>query len=361
MVVSLALNHRVVPSLFTNLRSVDAKLVPSDLLDALESYCLTLDAQAARLKRHLFELLDALCERGVDAVPFKGPMLGVLLSDVAGKRSPGDLDLLVRPQHVPAVRKLLEDLGYHDAGQGANAPALNDAQRRLYEHYQCEYQYARESDGMVVEPHWELCQRPLALDLDYLGMLDRARPVSVEGRSVLSLTPEDLLVALAVHGAKHQWQRLVWARDVAGLLTAFPSIDLGRVLDAAGRKGHRRVVLLSLNVARDLGGATLPPAASESVESDVNLVGLMDEIRGQLFDTEAVEPRNDRVEPFRLKFRERRLDRLKYTARTVFSPRRLHLEAAQLPAALSWAYYPLKVGIDYAVAPAWRALNRLKG
>ena len=90
-------------------------------------------------------------------------------------------------------------------------------------------------------------------------------------------------------------------------------------------------------------------------------IGLMDEIRGQLFDTEAVEPRNDRVEPFRLKFRERRLDRLKYTARTVFSPRRLHLEAAQLPAALSWAYYPLKVGIDYAVAPAWRALNRLKG
>lgn len=334
-------------------------LVPDDVLTALADYCAHLDSEVARLQSQLFVLLDALAARGVAAVPFKGPMLGHELAAAIGKRSPGDLDLLVGAQDVATVRDVLEAHGYCDAGQGVRAGVMTEAQRRIYERHQCEYQYTRDSDQTVVEPHWGLSQRPLAIDVDYCGMLDRARSVPVAGRHVLSLTPEDLLVALAVHGSKHQWQRLSWIRDLAGVLMVYPNLALDQVLEAATARGCRRLLLLSLAVAQEFGGVAVRTDIAAVLASDKNLVSLQDDIRAQVFDSQAPEPRNDRIELFRFKLRERASDRTKYVVRTIFSPRREHLETVRLPAGLSWGYWVLKLGIDYAFAPAWRTYHRI--
>ena len=133
----------------------------------------------------------------------------LLYGDIAF-RSPGYLDILVRRESVADVqpnsrRRIV------DADGPANLP-LTPAQRRIYEHYQCEYQYTRVADEVVVEPHWELSQRPMAIEADYPGMLDRAQPRAVGGRTVPALSPDDLLVALCVHGTKHEWERLAWVR-----------------------------------------------------------------------------------------------------------------------------------------------------
>ena len=54
---------------------------------------------------------------------------------------------------------------------------------------------------MVVEPHWAFSQRALAIDLDCEKMYARAQPTVLAGRNVQSLTPGDLLLTLAIHGA----------------------------------------------------------------------------------------------------------------------------------------------------------------
>jgi hypothetical protein len=348
------------PALLDALERADASLVPGELRTALRSHCDVLRAQSHANLEELAALVDALAARGVIAVPFKGPLLSELIFGDAGQRSAGDIDLLIRPKDIRGACAVLEAQGYQDAGQGQGASPLTDVQRRLYEAFQCEYQYTREADDMVVEPHWNLSQRPLVIDVDYLGMLDRAQPVTLSGRSVLALASDDLLVALCIHGAKHRWQRLAWIRDVAGVLAAFPDIDLQRVLEQARARGYARLLLLSLAVAREYAAAPLPADMVRIIKSDRTLVGLMDDIGRSLFDVAAAEPRNDRIEPFRLRIRERWSDRLRYVARTLTTPRRHHLEMVSLPAALSWGYYPLKLGIDYALLPVWQVIKWTK-
>jgi hypothetical protein len=358
--VAMALHHRLASPLRDALFAADCSLVPEDLLTALVAHCDVLEQLGRAVLTELWDLLAALERAGVTAVPFKGSLLGELLFANASLRAPGDIDILIHPKDTRIVRGVLESRGYRDAGQGPGAAPLSGVQRAIYERFQCEYQFARDRDHMVVEPHWELSQRPLAIDVDYLGMLDRARPVTLCGRATVTLAPEDLLVALSVHGWKHQWPRLAWVRDVAGVLHAFPEIDLQRVLAQARARGYERLVLLSLGVARRYAGSQLPSEITRAIEFDRPLVGLMSHIDRRLFDLSAAEPRNDRIDGFRLRMRERWSDRVRYVIRTVTSPRRNHLETVDLPHSLRWGYYPLKLGIDYAILPAWNVLKHGK-
>jgi hypothetical protein len=55
--------------------------------------------------------------------------------------------------------------------------------------------------------------------------------------------------------------------------------------------------------------------------------------------------------------RERWRDRLRYVGRTLISPRRHHLELVALPRHLRWGYFVVKLGLDFAVTPAWKAFK----
>jgi hypothetical protein len=352
-VVRLTLAHRMAPALLTALGPSAQAQVPGDVLHALRVHCQRLRHQSGALVRELFDVLGALEERSVVATPFKGPLLGELLFGEAAARTPGDLDLLVHHGDVTAVRETLQARGYVDADQRPDMPPLSDVQRRMYERYQCEYLFVRARDEMAIEPHWDLSQRPLALDVDYGGMLDRAGPVRFGGRTVSSLAPPDLLIALCVHGAKHQWERLAWIRDVAGVLAKWPDLDLEAVVERARRQGYARLLLLSFAVVRECAEVALPGAVRQAIAADPAIAVLVRRIVDGLFLDHRTEPRNDRVDSFRLQLRERWSDRMRYTWRTRLTPRRYHLELVALPGRLCWLYYPLKWGTDFAVAPAW--------
>lgn len=353
-VIELTLRHRMAPALLVALERADAAVVPSDILAALRDHCTTLRRQSRALVAELFALLDALDARSIAAIPFKGPLLGELLFGDAGLRSPGDLDLLVRHADVDAVRDVLEGRGYVDADQRLGTPSMTPTQRRMYEQFQCEYLYIRDSDAVVVEPHWGLSQRPLAIDVDYAAMLDRAAPAELGGRSVLVLDPADQLLALCIHGAKHRWNCLAWIRDVAGAIRKYPGQDLDACVAQAGRFGCERILLLGLALAGDCAQAPLPPLVVQAIEAARGLARLREEVIAGLFAPAKPEPRNDRIDRFRLRMRERWTDRARYVARTWTTPRRHHIETVALPSSLSWAYRPLKMVLDYAVLPLWQ-------
>jgi hypothetical protein len=77
----------------------------------------------------------------------------------------------------------------------------------------------------------------------------------VPGRGLL---PEANLLCLSAHGAKHLWERLGWACDVAELLRAEPALDWAETLRQANANGLRRVVLSAGLLAKELLGAPLP-------------------------------------------------------------------------------------------------------
>lgn len=357
-VIQLALRHRMAPALLAALEAADSRLVPVDLFESLRTHCDALREQSRQSLGELLELLSALDRQGVRAVPFKGPLLGEMLFGDAGHRAPGDLDILVRRDQVAVVRDVLEGRGYVDADLAPGTPHMTAVQRQMYERFQCEYQFIRASDSMVVEPHWGLSQRTLAIDVDYAGMLDRARPTTLAGGPVLTLSAEDLLLALCIHGAKHRWERLAWIRDVAALLAVSPDLDLMACLDQARHSGCSRILLLGVSVAERCAGARLPDTLSEAIAADGMVGRLTDDVEKGLFAPYEPLPWNDRLDAFRLRMRERWADRARYVARTWLTPRRPHIEMFDLPGPLRWAYVPVKVGLDYAILPIWGLIKR---
>ena len=155
--------------------------------------------------------------------------------------------------------------------------------------------------------------------------------------------------------------RLGWVRDVGALLAQHPELDFEKILAWARAGGYLRVILLSLVAARDGASVRLPDPVCRAVDADRAVAGLWQEVLGSVLDIARPEPRNDRIDRFRWTMRERWRDRISYGMLTLCSPRRHHVELVALPRALSWGYYAIKRGIDFALRPLWAALGALKG
>jgi len=352
--ISLALHHGVAPALFTTFAEPSThSLVPAEIQTALRHYCDTARERNAYLASELRAILSALEGKEIPALPFKGALLAEMLYGDQGQRQPGDLDFLVRLRDVTRACDVLVSRGYRD--RYASSVAMTPIQDGVYRRYQCEYQFIRDRDGAVAEPHWAFAPRMHAVDLDYEAQFSRARKTMFAGAPVSTHAPEDLLLLLCVHGAKHEWERLKWIRDVAAMLER--SADLGLDIDLAvaraREQGCARLLLLGMEVAHRLLGAPLSPNIHEAIGNDRAVSPLADDVTAQLFMRDRPELNDVWVRGFAFKLHEGAANRARYVARTLLLPRREHIEMVALPAWLAWLYYPLRWGHDYVALPLW--------
>jgi len=74
-----------------------------------------------------------------------------------------------------------------------------------------------------------------------------------------SLAPEDLLVFLCIHGAKHFWCSLHWLCDLARLIDR-SALDWDAVMEYSRARRVSRTVSAGLLLAADVLGAGVPPS-----------------------------------------------------------------------------------------------------
>src|SRR5690606_15715096 len=133
-----------------------------------------------------------------------------------------------------------------------------------------------------LELHWALAMRhPLgALTLDALR--EGAGTVELEGLRARTFAPEDLTLALCLHGARHMWERLAWLCDLRELLRC-ARLDWDRLLARASRCGGRRVLLLGLHLAGRQLDAPLPETVRALAAADPAVPRLAEEALAQMF------------------------------------------------------------------------------
>jgi hypothetical protein len=349
--IERALHHGVAPALATGLAAAPPDLVPADIQDGLKTYCDSARARNAALTVELHAILAALAADGIQALPFKGPLLTEMLYGDLGQRAPGDLDFLVRRRDVTRSCDHLVARGYRDAHR--SSVVMTAVQHEVYRRYQCEYQFVRDSDGMVVEPHWAFAQRMWAVAFDYEAQFARARPGTLAGVTLATQAHEDLLLLLCVHGAKHEWARLVWIRDVATLLDRY-DLDSELALRRAREQGCARMLLVGVEVAHRLLGARVSAGLRRAIDDDPLASSLATDTVAGLFTNDREEPSNRRITRFVFRVHDDGVARARYVLRTLLMPRRDHIEMVALPAALAWLYYPLRWAHDYVALPLWR-------
>lgn len=350
----LALDHAVLVLVFRTLDALAPDLVPGDVAEAARAYAAEQRARNERLVDELVTIVTSLDEAGVPAVPFKGPLLAEqAYGDVALRRF-RDLDFLIPVSGIDACYATLERLGYRGTHE------LTPAQARAFRAYAGEDILFHDTSGTAIEPHWAFAPHTLAIDLDYEALWRRMRPATLRGTRILTLSPEDTLLALAIHGGKEQWIRLQWICDFAETVRRHASADWSAIIERARSQGCLRHLVVALTLARDLLVLDVPREAAAAVAGDPAGTELARRLALALFDAGNEPPSIYRVTALRCRLRERWRDRLAHAWRTMTTPRVQHYRMLRIPDALFAFYRPAKLVHDYLLLPLWLMLAPLR-
>ncbi len=195
-------------------------------------------------------MVELLGRHGIEVIAYKGPALAASLYGSPEKRSFRDLDLLVPEAELFRVQELLVERGYQAT------PSLTPEQTAQLIREGYHLQFLRAEDRVLLEVHWRVSSRYFA-ELDMAELRQRRREGFVLGRRIYSLAPEDQLVCLAVHAARHHWDCLGYAVDLTALLHVNGTADWEYGCRLAQRSGTLRRVQLALLLCAELLDSTV--------------------------------------------------------------------------------------------------------
>jgi len=337
----LAEHHGIVPLAAFNLiehgRGEPGRGLPPEIERSLRSayeanlrHSLWFAAELARIMQHLEH-------RQLRAVPYKGSVLAQSLYRDLGLRSFSDLDFLISSKDLERAKRALAEIGYRPSAN------LKPAVERFWLRKGNERAFDSAAGKNLVELQWALVPHFYAVDLRVEDLLARAGRTVVGGCEMPCLSPEDSLLVLCLHAAKHLWSRLIWLSDIAETLRT-QTIDYSRVFSQARSRGIARILGISFWLVKNVLRAELPKPAEEMIAADLRVPALGREFaerlaRGAAYDFESTEY-------FRLilKLRERRADRLRYMWRLVWTPGTGDIAAVRLPEALFPCYRIVRMG-----------------
>jgi len=342
----LAEHHGVLPLAASNLlkyRSAESgRGLPPEIERSLRSAYETNLRRSLWFSAELARVMQHFERRQLRVIPYKGLALAQALYRDVGLRSFSDLDFLISPGDFERAKQALAEIGYGPAGD--LAPAIERLWLRIG--------YERSFDGAagknLVELQWGVLPHFYAVDLHRAdmrmdGLLERAGGTMVGGREVPCLSPEDSLLVLCLHSAKHLWTRLLWLSDIAGSVR-LPMIDYALLFSRARELGIMRILGVSCWLVKNVLRGELPAPIEEMIATDPEVAVLGAEFANRL--ARGAEYDFESTEYFRLimKLRERRSDRWRYLGRLVWTPGAGDVAAVSLPETLFPLYRIVRIG-----------------
>jgi hypothetical protein len=326
----IAVHHGVMPLVCHHLSGSFVDAVPQVVLRQLQERFRANSVRNLILTREMTRIVNLLEGRGIAAIAYKGPLLAMAAYGSLGLRSFSDLDILVDKRHVAEAARLLHEQGYH-----------------------------------WVELHWAITPHYFSFRLDPAELTARSRWVVVAGARCRTLSLEDLLLVLCVHGTKHCWDRIEWVSSLAELVRRHEALDWDQVVRRAADRGGSRMLGMSLALANGLLGVPLPDAVRASVEADPAATLLARQVSARLrTGADGIQDRSDEQFRFHLLARERLRDRTRYMLRLATTQTLGDWSFLRLPSGLGWAYRvirPLRLVAKFGPAAMGRVLSVLVG
>ena len=258
--LKLARQHRVRPLLMRSLKSACWDAVPSTAQLNLESFYRASVVRNLFFTGELLRLLDIFRKNDIAIAAFKGPVLAEVVYGDLSLRDFIDLDVLVHEADLCKVEHILTACGYHPYLPGSDY-------RSAFFSYYCQQPFLSQA-GVIVDLHWRLASKSVALPMQSAAVWGRLRNVTIVGRTVPTLALEDLALLLAAHGTMHGWESLVWLCDFAELVRQHQGIDWRAIFDRAQQARSSRPLLLATFLAFTLLDAPVPAELVDKARSN---------------------------------------------------------------------------------------------
>jgi hypothetical protein len=272
----LAKRHSIVPLLYRQLEHHASDLVPREFLANLKLQYQENNARNFILADELCRLIALFNNAGIEAIPYKGPALALFAYGNLALRRFVDLDVIVKKADVLRARDLLLAEGY------VPGKSLTLSQQELLLRTQHNLQFARDNRRLLLELHWEVAPHLFASSVQENELWQNLTTVEINGTALKTLSVDDLLFSLCVHGSRHLWERLGWICDVAELI-ARHELNWPALLQRAAKTDSERMFLLGLHLAQKLLGTSLPATVQQRCDSDPRLDSLAAKVIDHLF------------------------------------------------------------------------------
>ena len=281
---SEAAENSITPLLDGQLRAVAPDRVPAEQRERLTAACRANTVRNLFLTAELTKILNVFRSRGIQAIPYKGPVLAAQAYGDLTRREFEDLDIILRQRDMPNAHEGMLELGYRPRFDWILSP---DAAASLVPG---EYNYRDETRRTIVELHTEITLRhfPVLPDLEELAR--NGVPVILSGYEVRTFSVEDGLPILCIHGSKDFWERLSWIADISELLQAHPSLDWNVSLRRTESLKAERMLNLGLTLANRLLGSPLPGEIARRITADQVAAAVATDVEHRLLSRESQPP-----------------------------------------------------------------------
>ena len=309
--------------------------VPVQVLESLRQRYVVNVQKSLFLARELTPILDCAHSLGIELISYKGLVLSEIYYGDIAMRPAGDIDLFVRKRDVIRIKSALRELGYVPSQQILEASEMD------YLAAGYEYSFDGPAEKHLLELQWDLQPRYYSVDYDMDDLFARAIQVTAAGRTLKILSPEDLLLVLSIHAAKHVWGRLIWLRDIAQILQR--DLNFDSILARARELGIMRILHVTLLLANRFLKMSIPAAIEPAISADRTAPAFAEELTPPI--VAGISWEDYKMAYFRLmmRLRERRSDQLRFLTRLTFTPGPGEWQTLKLPRALSPLYRAVRM------------------
>lgn len=246
------------------LREAEWPAVPAETrarFEADESTGVQGSLRQLSLLRRMIELAN---DRQLRIVVLKGVALSMRLYGNPLVREAYDLDLLVHHDDLGKLVEILGRLGFQRAIGGPLTPR----QEALLTKYSQGQKFRHDASGVVVDCHRVLDRNPHLISADFDGIWQRRGTVQLGDFSAAILGDRDLVPYLAVHAARHAWERWKWVGDLSALFRSMPDSEALVLCADAERTGLLSLLHCAVLLVRTIAGTATPAALAAGAAGD---------------------------------------------------------------------------------------------
>jgi hypothetical protein len=341
--IQFAIVHGVLPLVANTLKTTSADLLPKNVLFQCDRALIRAEARNLRQWAALSSITKAFADAGVRLLAFKGAALTSFAYRDFRLRESHDVDLWAAPEDTDRAGAILGSMGYLPVFYQLGESFGDDMTLRFAQDVKRHgVFYSAERDVVIdlqnINPQFYFTP-------EFNVLWEEHSVATGPGHGVATLSKENYLITLAVHGEKHSWRRMNWMVDVDRILTSSSDLDWDSIFSRAVRwRCHRRLSStlairsrlydappINHDVAKYMTGWTTERVLSSLTRVNVSttLPTLMDVVEGFSSHYALIDRRRDRAHYLfkRLRFRLIQFpttvrNRLQLTTRTINIGRR---------------------------------------
>ena len=338
--MQLSHRHAVLPQLY---RALKTYFPAHPMTLALKPYYLKIVQKNMSMGRSLLAILALFEEKDIEILSIKGIALSAQAYQDITLRQFGDLDFLILKKDKNKFYDLL--LEHHYIPEIALTP-----QTKKYFFNAVNVLGFTTPSSSFVEVHWELLSKNYAITLEESMLWEETAFTHIYHTPIRTLSLDNQLLYLSMHGSKHLYSKLLWVSDIAHIVTHHKDICWKDMIQKAKYLGCYRILLLSLSLAQTLLELKLPSDLVTRIANDKHVQHLQQTCLVLHYTKIESSPKSIGSFQFLLRLRERKLDKIRFVIYALFLPKFNDFQTLNLSKHFTFLYpilRPLRLMLKY--------------